>query len=160
MNICCLSLFHTIWTCPLLNDRRFNMSDRLLRALTNSTAGQKSVVCDRVSVANAGRPVSTVAQTSLVVQNSCVIACGVLLMIVFQLKDQLTELYNGWILVRSPLCTLAGSSALHPLSTSTTLWPRVETSLIRAYASVSFMAGEQLLQISDLNLTADFNMIL
>lgn len=45
--------------------------------------------------------VSTVAQTSLVVQNSCVILCGILLMVVFQFKSQLVELYNGWILVRS-----------------------------------------------------------
>lgn len=39
------------------------------------------------------------AQTSLLVQNSCVIACGVLLMLVFQFKEQLAHLYNGWILV-------------------------------------------------------------
>lgn len=42
------------------------------------------------------------AQTSLLVQNSCVILCGVLLMLVFQFKEQLVELYNGWILVRLP----------------------------------------------------------
>uniref|UniRef100_A0A8C2XTC3 Solute carrier family 40 member n=1 Tax=Cyclopterus lumpus TaxID=8103 RepID=A0A8C2XTC3_CYCLU len=39
-----------------------------------------------------------VAQTSLLVQNSCVIVCGILLMVVFQFKEQLVELYNGWIL--------------------------------------------------------------
>ncbi|MEQ2171937.1 hypothetical protein GOODEAATRI_015741 [Goodea atripinnis] len=43
-----------------------------------------------------------VAQTSLLVQNSCVILCGVLLMLVFHFKGQLVELYNGWILVRDP----------------------------------------------------------
>lgn len=40
-----------------------------------------------------------VAQTSLVVQNSAVILCGILLMLVFQFKEQLTELYSGWLLV-------------------------------------------------------------
>lgn len=49
---------------------------------------------------NAAPGVSTVAQTSLVVQNSCVIVCGILLMLVFQFKEQLAELYSGWILVR------------------------------------------------------------
>lgn len=67
---------------------------------------QKSVVSDQISVPNVGRGVSTVAQTSLLVQNSCVIVCGILLMVVFQFKEQLVELYNGWILVRSPLCCL------------------------------------------------------
>lgn len=52
-------------------------------------------------MANLPHPASTVAQTSLVVQNSCVILCGILLMVVFQFKSQLLELYNGWILVRS-----------------------------------------------------------
>lgn len=51
--------------------------------------------------------VSPVAQTSLLVQNSCVIVCGILLMVVFQFKEQLVQLYNGWILVRSPLCCLS-----------------------------------------------------
>lgn len=41
----------------------------------------------------------SVAQTSLVVQNSAVILCGVLLMAVFQFKVQLSTLYNGWLLV-------------------------------------------------------------
>ncbi|KAA8588355.1 hypothetical protein FQN60_001549 [Etheostoma spectabile] len=36
---------------------------------------------------------STVAQTSLLVQNSCVIVCGILLMVVFQFKEQLTLCY-------------------------------------------------------------------
>ena len=63
---------------------------------------QKCVVSDQISVPNVGRAVSTVAQTSLLVQNTCVIACGILLMLVFQFKEQLVELYNGWILVRSP----------------------------------------------------------
>lgn len=65
---------------------------------------QTSVVFDQVSVPNVRRGVSTVAQTSLLVQNSCVIVCGILLMVVFQFKEQLLELYNGWILVRSRLC--------------------------------------------------------
>ncbi|KAK2849683.1 hypothetical protein Q7C36_008466 [Tachysurus vachellii] len=39
-----------------------------------------------------------VAQTSLLVQNSSVILCGILLMLVFNFKDQLTHLYNGWLL--------------------------------------------------------------
>lgn len=62
---------------------------------------QKSLVSDHVCIANLPHGVSTVAQTSLVVQNSCVILCGILLMVVFQFKSQLVELYNGWILVRS-----------------------------------------------------------
>ncbi|XP_026768376.2 solute carrier family 40 member 1 [Pangasianodon hypophthalmus] len=39
-----------------------------------------------------------VAQTSLLVQNCSVIVCGVLLMLVFHYKEQLTNLYNGWLL--------------------------------------------------------------
>lgn len=70
----------------------------------NSFIRQKPVVFDQISVPNVLRGVSTVAQTSLLVQNSCVITCGILLMVVFQFKEQLVELYNGWILVRSPLC--------------------------------------------------------
>lgn len=64
---------------------------------------QKPVVCDQISVPNVIPGVSTVAQTSLIVQNSCVIVCGILLMVVFQFREQLVELYNGWILVRSPM---------------------------------------------------------
>lgn len=41
----------------------------------------------------------SVAQTSLLVQNCSVIVCGVLLMLVFHFKEQLTQLYNGWLLV-------------------------------------------------------------
>lgn len=63
--------------------------------------GQKALVSDHVRVANPPRRVSTVAQTSLVVQNACVILCGILFMLVFRFKIQLVELYNGWILVRS-----------------------------------------------------------
>lgn len=70
--------------------------------LTNPFFRQKSVVCDHISVPNVLRGVSTVAQTSLVVQNSCVITCGILLMVVFQFRDELVALHNGWILVRSP----------------------------------------------------------
>jgi len=40
-----------------------------------------------------------VAQTSLVVQNSAVILCGILLMVVFQYKEQLSNMYDGWLLV-------------------------------------------------------------
>ena len=67
----------------------------------NQLVRQKSLVFDQISVPNVLRGVSTVAQTSLLVQNSCVILCGILLMVVFQFKEQLVELYNGWILVRS-----------------------------------------------------------
>lgn len=68
----------------------------------NSFVRQTSVVFDQISVPNVLRGLSTVAQTSLLVQNSCVIVCGILLMVVFQFREQLVELYNGWILVRSP----------------------------------------------------------
>lgn len=46
------------------------------------------------------------AQTSLVVQNSCVIVCGILLMIVFQFKPELVIIYQGWILVGSLIAEL------------------------------------------------------
>lgn len=42
-----------------------------------------------------------VAQTSLIVQNTAVILCGILLMVVFKFQEKLTELYNGWLLVSS-----------------------------------------------------------
>ncbi|KAJ1186948.1 hypothetical protein NDU88_003727 [Pleurodeles waltl] len=39
-----------------------------------------------------------VAQTSLIVQNASVIICGMVLMVVFLFKTQMTSMYHGWLL--------------------------------------------------------------
>lgn len=69
---------------------------------------QEGAHSGHVSIPNIWSDVSTVAQTSLLVQNSCVIVCGVLLMLVFHFKEELAELCNGWILVRPPTLRLLG----------------------------------------------------
>lgn len=79
------------------------------RVLWESSINEDAVVSGQTCVPNALRGLSAVAQTSLVVQNSCVILCGILLMVVFQFKEQLAELYNGWILVRSLSCVSSTS---------------------------------------------------
>ncbi|MEQ2197316.1 hypothetical protein XENOCAPTIV_027486 [Xenoophorus captivus] len=78
-----------------------------------ATTCEVNVVFGQICVPNVGPGVSTVAQTSLLVQNSCVILCGVLLMLVFHFKGQLVELYNGWILVRDPDPALLHAPWLH-----------------------------------------------
>ncbi|XP_054643084.1 solute carrier family 40 member 1 isoform X2 [Dunckerocampus dactyliophorus] len=62
-----------------------------------------------------------VAQTSLVVQNSCVIACGILLMVVFQFKEQLAEVYNGWILTTCYILVISIANMANLASTATSI---------------------------------------
>ncbi|XP_076011986.1 solute carrier family 40 member 1 [Genypterus blacodes] len=86
-----------------------------------------------------------VAQTSLVVQNSCVIACGVLLMIVFQLKDQLTELYNGWILTFCYILVITIANIANLASTAMSI------TIQRDWVVV--VAGQDSSKLADMNAT-------
>ncbi|KAM4561563.1 solute carrier family 40 member 1 [Fundulus diaphanus] len=62
-----------------------------------------------------------VAQTSLLVQNSCVIVCGVLLMLVFHFKGQLVELYDGWILTTCYILVISIANIANLASTATSI---------------------------------------
>uniref|UniRef100_A0A8C1VTT1 Solute carrier family 40 member n=1 Tax=Cyprinus carpio TaxID=7962 RepID=A0A8C1VTT1_CYPCA len=86
-----------------------------------------------------------VAQTSLVVQNSAVISCGVLLMAVFQFKEQLTILYSGWLLTTCYISvnTIANRANLASTATSITIH--------RAWVVV--VAGDDRGKLADMNAT-------
>ncbi|XP_030641632.1 solute carrier family 40 member 1 [Chanos chanos] len=62
-----------------------------------------------------------VAQTSLVVQNSAVSLCGVLLMVVFQFKEQLVELYSGWLLTSCYILVITIANIANLASTATSI---------------------------------------
>ncbi|XP_034429109.1 solute carrier family 40 member 1 [Hippoglossus hippoglossus] len=62
-----------------------------------------------------------VAQTSLLVQNSCVILCGILLMVVFQFKEQLVDLYSGWILTICYILVITIANIANLASTATSI---------------------------------------
>ncbi|KAG7282319.1 hypothetical protein CRUP_002707 [Coryphaenoides rupestris] len=86
-----------------------------------------------------------VAQTSLLVQNSCVIACGILLMVVFQYKDQLTNMYNGWILTTCYILVITIANIANLASTATAI------SIQRDWVVV--VAGQDSSQLADMNAT-------
>nr|XP_004559291.2 solute carrier family 40 member 1 [Maylandia zebra] len=86
-----------------------------------------------------------VAQTSLLVQNSCVIACGVLLMLVFQFKDQLTELYNGWILTTCYILVITIANIANLASTAMSI------TIQRDWVVV--VAGQDSSKLADMNAT-------
>ncbi|XP_066544605.1 solute carrier family 40 member 1 isoform X2 [Amia ocellicauda] len=62
-----------------------------------------------------------VAQTSLIVQNCSVILCGILLMVVFQFKAQLTEMYNGWLLTACYIMVITIANIANLASTATSI---------------------------------------
>lgn len=86
-----------------------------------------------------------VAQTSLLVQNSCVIACGVLLMLVFQFKDQLTELYSGWILTTCYILVITIANIANLASTAMSI------TIQRDWVVV--VAGQDSSKLADMNAT-------
>uniref|UniRef100_A0A1A7YHF4 Solute carrier family 40 member n=1 Tax=Iconisemion striatum TaxID=60296 RepID=A0A1A7YHF4_9TELE len=86
-----------------------------------------------------------VAQTSLLVQNSCVIVCGVLLMLVFQFKEQLTELYNGWILTTCYILVITVANIANLASTATSI------TIQRDWVVV--VAGQDSSSLADMNAT-------
>ncbi|XP_056145302.1 solute carrier family 40 member 1 [Lampris incognitus] len=86
-----------------------------------------------------------VAQTSLVVQNCCVILCGILLMVVFQFKEQLTELYNGWILTACYILVITIANIANLASTATSI------TIQRDWVVV--VAGQDSSKLADMNAT-------
>ncbi|XP_059709438.1 solute carrier family 40 member 1 isoform X2 [Haemorhous mexicanus] len=62
-----------------------------------------------------------VAQTSLVVQNSSVILCGVILMIIFLFKTQLLTLYHGWLLTLCYILVITIANIANLASTATAI---------------------------------------
>uniref|UniRef100_A0A7N6B511 Solute carrier family 40 member n=1 Tax=Anabas testudineus TaxID=64144 RepID=A0A7N6B511_ANATE len=86
-----------------------------------------------------------VAQTSLLVQNSCVIVCGILLMVVFQFKEQLVELYNGWILTTCYILVISIANIANLASTATSI------TIQRDWVVV--VAGQDSSKLADMNAT-------
>uniref|UniRef100_A0A1A8FBL6 Solute carrier family 40 member n=1 Tax=Nothobranchius korthausae TaxID=1143690 RepID=A0A1A8FBL6_9TELE len=86
-----------------------------------------------------------VAQTSLLVQNSCVIVCGVLLMLVFQYKEQLAKLYDGWILTTCYILVITIANIANLASTATSI------TIQRDWVVV--VAGQDSSSLADMNAT-------
>uniref|UniRef100_A0A4W4HDD2 Solute carrier family 40 member n=1 Tax=Electrophorus electricus TaxID=8005 RepID=A0A4W4HDD2_ELEEL len=86
-----------------------------------------------------------VAQTSLIVQNSAVILCGILLMVVFQYKEQLTILYNGWLLTSCYILVITIANIANLASTAMSI------TIQRDWVVV--VAGDDSSGLADMNAT-------
>uniref|UniRef100_A0A3Q0R988 Solute carrier family 40 member n=1 Tax=Amphilophus citrinellus TaxID=61819 RepID=A0A3Q0R988_AMPCI len=86
-----------------------------------------------------------VAQTSLLVQNSCVIVCGILLMLVFNFKEQLADLYNGWILTSCYILVITIANIANLASTAMSI------TIQRDWVVV--VAGQDSSKLADMNAT-------
>lgn len=86
-----------------------------------------------------------VAQTSLLVQNFAVILCGILLMLVFQFKVQLAEMYQGWILTTCYILVITIANIANLASTATSI------SIQRDWVVV--VAGQDSSKLADMNAT-------
>ncbi|KAK3568718.1 hypothetical protein QTP86_013869 [Hemibagrus guttatus] len=86
-----------------------------------------------------------VAQTSLLVQNSSVILCGILLMLVFNFKDQLTHLYNGWLLTFCYIMVITIANIANLASTAMSI------TIQRDWVVV--VAGDDRSSLADMNAT-------
>lgn len=86
-----------------------------------------------------------VAQTSLLVQNSCVIVCGILLMVVFQFKEELVKLYNGWVLTTCYILVITIANIANLASTATSI------TIQRDWVVV--VAGQDSSKLADMNAT-------
>ncbi|KAL6484353.1 hypothetical protein MHYP_G00063980 [Metynnis hypsauchen] len=86
-----------------------------------------------------------VAQTSLLVQNCAVILCGVLLMLVFQFKEQLTVLYNGWLLTTCYILVITIANIANLASTAMSI------TIQRDWVVV--VAGDDRSSLADMNAT-------
>ncbi|KAL6101323.1 slc40a1 [Pungitius sinensis] len=86
-----------------------------------------------------------VAQTSLLVQNSCVIVCGILLMVVFNFKEQIAELYNGWVLTTCYILVISIANMANLASTATSI------TIQRDWVVV--VAGQDSSKLADMNAT-------
>ncbi|KAL7882137.1 hypothetical protein AOLI_G00089860 [Acnodon oligacanthus] len=86
-----------------------------------------------------------VAQTSLLVQNCAVILCGVLLMVVFQFKEQLTVLYSGWLLTTCYILVITIANIANLASTAMSI------TIQRDWVVV--VAGDDRSSLADMNAT-------
>ncbi|XP_035265618.1 solute carrier family 40 member 1 [Anguilla anguilla] len=86
-----------------------------------------------------------VAQTSLLVQNSAVILCGVLLMVVFRFKLTLEGMYNGWLLTACYVMVITIANIANLASTATSI------TIQRDWVVV--VAGEDRSKLADMNAT-------
>ncbi|KAK9969117.1 hypothetical protein ABG768_027317 [Culter alburnus] len=86
-----------------------------------------------------------VAQTSLVVQNSAVILCGVLLMAVFQFKVQLSTMYDGWLLTTCYILVITIANIANLASTAMSI------TIQRDWVVV--VAGDDRSKLADMNAT-------
>ncbi|XP_062313441.1 solute carrier family 40 member 1 [Osmerus eperlanus] len=86
-----------------------------------------------------------VAQTSLIVQNCAVILCGILLMVVFQFKEQLAEIYNGWVLTSCYILVITIANISNLASTATSI------TIQRDWVVV--VAGQDSSKLADMNAT-------
>ncbi|XP_042283041.1 solute carrier family 40 member 1 [Thunnus thynnus] len=86
-----------------------------------------------------------VAQTSLLVQNSCVIVCGILLMVVFQFKEELVKLYDGWVLTTCYILVITIANIANLASTATSI------TIQRDWVVV--VAGQDSSKLADMNAT-------
>ncbi|KAM9365717.1 solute carrier family 40 member 1 [Pholidichthys leucotaenia] len=86
-----------------------------------------------------------VAQTSLLVQNSCVTVCGILLMLVFQFREQLAQLYNGWILTTCYILVITIANIANLASTAMSI------TIQRDWVVV--VAGQDSSKLADMNAT-------
>ncbi|NXX17656.1 S40A1 protein, partial [Podargus strigoides] len=86
-----------------------------------------------------------VAQTSLVVQNTSVILCGITLMIIFLFKTQLLTLYHGWLLTMCYILVITIANIANLASTATAI------TIQRDWIVV--VAGEDRSKLADMNAT-------
>ncbi|XP_051938595.1 solute carrier family 40 member 1 [Hippocampus zosterae] len=86
-----------------------------------------------------------VAQTSLIVQNSCVMTCGIILMVVFQFKEQLMEVYNGWLLTVCYILVISIANVANLASTAMSI------TIQRDWVVV--VAGQDSSKLADMNAT-------
>ncbi|XP_006636733.1 solute carrier family 40 member 1 [Lepisosteus oculatus] len=86
-----------------------------------------------------------VAQTSLIVQNCSVILCGILLMMVFLFKVQLTGLYNGWLLTACYVMVITIANIANLASTAMSI------TIQRDWVVV--VAGEDRSKLANMNAT-------
>nr|AAD00260.1 cell adhesion regulator [Rattus norvegicus] len=86
-----------------------------------------------------------VAQTSLVVQNVSVILCGIILMMVFLHKNELLNMYHGWVLTVCYILIITIANIANLASTATAI------TIQRDWIVV--VAGENRSRLADMNAT-------
>ncbi|CAM9426632.1 unnamed protein product [Lampetra planeri] len=62
-----------------------------------------------------------VAQTSLVIQNSSVIFCGIVLMMIFMYRNDISNIWDGWLIVFCYVVVIGTANVANLASTATTI---------------------------------------